>query len=94
MTENADRKIIVLQHTRTITLELTNRGDADRFIKAINERRVRFLEDGTLVDHDTDEVLGRRMVAVNETNYEMARNQWPARTHQNCDPYDIGYNAI
>jgi len=94
MTENADRKIITLENTRRITLELTNRGDADRFIQALKERRVRLMEDGTLVEAQTGEVLGKRMTVVNEKVYVMAHNQWPARTYDNMDPGDLGYNDI
>jgi hypothetical protein len=94
MTENADRKIITLENTRRVTIELTNRGDADRFIQALKERRVRLMEDGTLVEAHTGEVLGKRMTVVNDKVYVMADNQWPARTYDNMDPYEIGYNDI
>jgi hypothetical protein len=94
MTENADRKIITLENTRRITLELTNRGDADRFILALNERRIRLMEDDTLVEAETGEVLGKRMTVVNERDYVMADNQWPARRYDNSDPNEYGYNDI
>jgi hypothetical protein len=94
MTENSDRKIITLENTRRITIELTNRGDADRFIQAINERRIRLMDDDTFVDAETGEVLAKRMTFVNENDYEMAQNQWPARRHDNCDSYDYRYNEI
>jgi hypothetical protein len=94
MTENADRKIITLENTRRVTLELTNRGDADRFIQALNERRIRLMEDDTFVDAQTGEVLGKRMTVVNDRDYVMADNQWPAKTLDSMDADDFGYNYI
>lgn len=83
----------VVECTRRVFVELAEGVTQEQFVKSLNERHVR-LEGDELRDGYSGELLGRRVISVNASDYELAEDQCPLPDFDTLDIYDFSYNQI
>lgn len=83
----------VVENTRRVSVELAEGVSPERFVELLNKRHVRIHGD-QLVDGYSAEVLGRRMIASNTSDYKLSADQCPLPEFDTIDPYAFNYNQI
>jgi hypothetical protein len=83
----------VFECTRLTTVELQKGVPCERFVQLLNDRQVA-LKGDVLVEGYTGEVLGRRVLSVNTSDYKVGDRANTYPEFDTLDPYHFEYNNI
>lgn len=88
----------VVENTRRVLVELADGVSQERFIELLNKRHVQLKGEHELLNGYTGEVLGRRIMAANTSDYKLLAKprlgQCPLPEFDTLDIYDFDYNQI
>lgn len=88
----------VVENTRRVLVELADGVSQERFIELLNKRHVQLKGEHELLNVYTGEVLGRRIMAANISDYKLLAKPRPVERpmpeSELPDIYDFDYNQI
>ncbi len=97
-TNKAARTRCVVETTRRVLVELADGVSEERFIELLNKRHVQLKGEHELLNGYTGEVLGRRIMAANTSDYKLLakprQSPLPELEFKLPDIHDFDYNQI